>query len=267
MRLNANYHTHSTLCDGTSTIRECADVAVRKGFTHLGFSGHMDDDVHMDFELYLTEVNKIRDEFKSKLEILCGVELDNLYDPRFADNVDYVIGSTHFLDVNYERPLSIDDTSDDVVLLCNEFFGGDYLKLCRAYYDIEATIADKFSCTFIGHFDLVTKFNNVLHFVDENDPRYLEPAYEAMEILVKKGIPFEVNTRQASRKKLFPGGKLLHRLHDLNGEILISSDAHNAEELDYGFNFAINEVKRYGFDHINILSLNKGKLEYEQIGI
>ena len=36
---------------------------------------------------------------------------------------DYVIGSTHFLDVDYERPLSIDNTSEDVILLCNEFYG------------------------------------------------------------------------------------------------------------------------------------------------
>ena len=267
MRIQANYHTHSTWCDGKSTPREVVERALQLGFSHLGFSGHMDADVHMDIDAYAGEIHALRDEFGDRLEILCGIEWDNLYDTACTAGMDYVIGSTHFMDVQYERPLSIDYTPEDVVLLCREFYGGDYRKLCREYYALEASIADKVPCTFIGHFDLVTKFNHVLHFVDEEDPRYLKPAYEAMEYLVGKGIPFEINTRQARRGKYFPGDTLLKRLYSLGGEIILNSDAHSADELGNGLREAAELAKRCGFRHTNYLTKRSGKLEWIQIGL
>ena len=267
MPIEANYHTHSKLCDGSSTLRECVEEAIKIHFKHLGFSGHMDADVHMDFEKYLREVNQLKKEYYDKIEILCGVELDNLYDPRYAEKVDYVIGSTHFLDVDYIRPLSIDDTHDDFVLLLNTFYNGDCLRMCREYYELEAAICDKFPCTFIGHFDLITKFNNELHYIDEDDPKYLTYAFDAMEVIARKGIPFEINTRQAHRGKLFPGKRLLERLKLLGGEIIISSDAHNCLELNKGFDYAIQVAKECGFDHTCCITKKNGKIEYVQVEI
>ena len=267
MRFQGNYHTHSTLCDGKSTLRENAEEALRLGLVSLGFSGHMDADVHMDFPQYLSEVRSLQREYAGRLEILCGVELDNLYDPRYAEGTDYVIGSTHFLDVEYERPLSVDDTPEDMAFLLEQFYGGDALKLCRDYYRIEAGICDRIPCTFIGHFDLVTKFNHLLHFVDETDSRYLAPAKEAMEALVRKGLPFEINTRQAHRGKLFPGGELLKHLRSLGGEILLSSDAHHCSELVKGFDAAAEAAREAGFDHINYLAVRDGKTVFVPQGI
>ena len=45
MRLKANYHTHTTFCDGADTPEEVVKEALRLGMTHLGFSGHMDADI------------------------------------------------------------------------------------------------------------------------------------------------------------------------------------------------------------------------------
>ena len=267
MRLKANYHTHSTFCDGVSTPRESVEQALRLGFEHIGFSGHMDADVHMEREKYTGEIRALQAEYGDRIEILCGVEWDNLYDTAAADGMDYVIGSTHFLDVPFVRPLSVDNTPEELVLLCREFYGGDYLKLCRDYYALEAAILDKYPCTFIGHFDLVTKFNHLLHFVDEEDPRYLKPAYEAMEYLVGRGVPFELNTRQSHKGRFFPGQTLLRRLALLGGEILINSDAHSARELDRGFDEALQLAQSCGFDHTNYLTKKSGRLELVQVGI
>ena len=35
--MRANYHTHTTWCDGRNTTREMAEAAVAKGFDVLGF--------------------------------------------------------------------------------------------------------------------------------------------------------------------------------------------------------------------------------------
>ena len=259
MALTGNFHTHTNLCDGADTPRAMVESALAHGLKRLGFSGHMDADIHMDLERYRAEIDALRDLYGGRIEILCGVELDNLYDPGCARGLDYVIGSTHFMDVEYERPLSVDNTADELRLLCNEFYGGDFYRLCRAYFRLEAQIADRFPCDFIGHFDLVTKFNDALHFVDEEDPRYLGPALEAMEYLVSRGKPFEINTRQSARGKLYPGITLLRRLRELGGEILINSDAHRASELTAGFDLAAETARSLGFDHTNHLTLRSGK--------
>ena len=115
MSLRANYHTHTTWCDGTSTPKEIVEQALKLGFDYLGFSGHMDADIHMDYCEYAKDIWKLKEEYKDRIEILCGVELDNLYDAYCANQADYIIGSTHFLDVKYERLLSIDDKPEDVI--------------------------------------------------------------------------------------------------------------------------------------------------------
>ena len=35
-----NYHTHTTFCDGKSTVEEIVLSALAKGFDAIGFSGH-----------------------------------------------------------------------------------------------------------------------------------------------------------------------------------------------------------------------------------
>lgn len=267
MLLRTNYHTHSTLCDGMSTLRENVEYALKLHFSHLGFSGHMDADIHMDLGKYVREVRKLRKEYKGRISILCGIELDTLYDASCARGLDYIIGSTHFLDVPYEKLLSVDDTVEDLVLLCNEFFGGDYIKLCKAYFELAATTYDKLHCTFIGHFDLVTKFNDFLHFADEESKRYLGPAYDAIEYLIHEGVPFELNTREVHRGKIYPGKNMLKRIRELGGEIIISSDAHHAIELNKGFFMAIRIAKECGFDHTNILKMDGQNAELYQIGL
>ena len=265
MKLLANYHTHSLFCDGKSSPQEIVEEAIRQKMTHLGFSGHMDSDIHMDFEKYTKEIRKIQKEYRGSIEVLCGVELDTLYDSKYASGVDYVIGSTHFIDVNYERPLSIDNTPEELELLCNEFYGGDYYKLCKEYYELEATVVDRFPCAFIGHFDLITKFNNVLHFIDEENQSYLQLGYDAAEHLIKKGVPFEVNTRQVYRNKLFPSKDLLRIINQLGGNIIISSDAHDKNELLNGFGNAIRVAKECGYNSSLILKLDKGTVIYEEV--
>lgn len=40
--LYADFHTHTTFCDGKSTPREMVEAAYRMGMTDLGVSGHAD---------------------------------------------------------------------------------------------------------------------------------------------------------------------------------------------------------------------------------
>ena len=254
--LRCNYHTHPVMCDGSDTPEDVVREAIAKGFEHLGFSGHMDPDIHMDWPAYVAEIRRLQSAYADRIDILLGVELDNVYDPACCLGAEYVIGSTHFLDVDSEVPLSVDASVQSMRRLCHEFFADDYYALARAYYELEARVYDRLRCTWVGHFDLVTRFNDEAHFLDEADPRYTAPALEAMEYLVGEGVPFEINCGALNRGRkaeLYPRQELLIALRRFGGEILISSDAHQRELLNGGFDVAVERAIAAGFTHVNVL--------------
>ena len=255
--IKANYHTHTTFCDGKDTAEDIVKYAVSLGMTHLGFSGHMDPEIHMDFPLYAAEIGRLKRFGKENgLDILTGVELDVLYEPAFTEEVEYMIGSTHYLDVVTEEPTSIDSSPEHVAFICDNFYSGDYYKMAQAYYELESSVYDRLHCTFIGHFDLITRFNDDMHFLDETDPRYQKAALSAMEYLVKKDVPFEINCGAVNRrrkKELYPHPVLLRALHDLGGRIIINSDAHQKELLMGAFGQARACALACGFKTTNIL--------------
>ena len=258
--LRANYHTHTTFCDGDNTALEMVERALELGFSHLGFSGHMDEEIHMDWPAYVTEVARLRDVYAGRLDILCGVELDTLYDPASCPGAEYIIGSTHYVDVDVDcdAPFSraIDSSREISQHLCDECFGGDWYRMCRAYYELEATVYDRLGCTFVGHFDLITRFNDQMHAFDEDDPRYLHPALDAMEYLVGKGVAFEINCgahNRGRKAELYPRQSLLRALHELGGEIFINSDAHQTSCINGSFDVAVERAMACGFTHVNML--------------
>lgn len=269
--LRANYHTHTTLCDGDDTPAAMAEEAARLGLLHLGFSGHMDPDVHMDWDAYVAEVSRLRAAWAGRLDILMGVELDNLYDPSCCPGAEYVIGSTHFLPVDSPVPMSVDSSPEQLVELCRTWYGGDWYALSRAYYEFEAQVGDRLHPTFVGHFDLVTRFNDQLHVLDETSPAYLGPALEAMEHLVGQGYPFEVNCGALNRgrkRELYPRMELLRALHDMGGEIFISADAHQKELLLGGFDVAVERALACGFTHVNVLAHDaRGQVVAHQLAL
>ena len=274
--IRGNFHTHTVFCDGKNTAEEMAEQALLLGFTHLGFSGHMDPDITMDLAAYDKKIRSLQDKYRGQVDILRGVELDGLFAPRdenekaLLDDMEYLIGSTHFI----ESPSGgeygcVDDTPDRLEKFCREEFGGDYYRLAKAYYELEAEIYERTRCTFVGHFDLVTRFNDQMRVIDENDRRYISPALETMEYLVSKGLPFEINCGAVNRGRkaeLYPNRFLLRSLRGMGGEILINSDAHQKELLNGGFDIAARTAVECGFTHTLFLEHGAdGKVRFRHI--
>ena len=295
--LKANYHTHTTFCDGSDAAEAVVKEALRKGFTHLGFSGHMDPGVSMDYDAYAQEICRLQAAYREQIDILRGVELDNVYDPscvagaeargsaEAVPGAEFTIGSTHFVPVPgssvWSAPAAFGTHREgsenwgligvdgDIGLLhdqCRQYYGGDFYALSADYYRFEAMVAARLHPTFIGHFDLITRFNDLSradggHFLDETSERYLLPARQAMEALVPYGLPFEINCGAVNRgrkKELYPRPELLRHLHALGGEIVISADAHQKELLDGGFEEAMELARWAGFTHTNLLVREPG---------
>ena len=267
--LRSNFHTHTTFCDGKDSPEAMVRAALDLGFTHLGFSGNMDSSIFVDMKSYSAEIERLKEQYKDRIDIIKGIELDVLIEPKEAEGAEYIIGSTHFVGLPADAPLPVDDTYEMLSTLCREYFSGDYYALAKAYYQLESTVYDKLHCTFIGHFDLVSRFNDTEHYLDEKDPRYLTAALETMEYLVSKDVPFEINCGAVNRgrkKELYPNSSLLRSLKEMGGEIIINSDAHSASLLNGGFELAVETAIACGFTHTNILEHDeRGNVVFRQI--
>ena len=249
----ANYHTHTTLCDGRDTPEAMTAAALALGFHTLGFSGHMDPSIHMDFPAYLRAVAAQREACAGRMDVLAGVELDQRFDRAEAACAEYVIGSTHFLPGPDGRLTAVDWSYEVSEALCREMYSGDWYALCAAYYEEEARVAERTGCQIVGHFDLIARFNHEHPAFDEEDPRYLKPALDAMAHLVRQGVVFEINCgafNRGRRRDFYPAAPLLRALREMGGEILITSDAHEARLLAGGFREAERQAAACGFREI-----------------
>lgn len=260
-----DYHTHTSYCDGANSAEEMLKIAIEKGLKYYGFSSHShlkyDDSwtmSHSSQKDYIKEVLELRQKYKDKIEVLLGCEYDLLSDNDLS-KFDYVVGSCHSIlkDCNY---ISVDHSEKSFCKSVNRFYDGDYYSLVKDYYELISTVADREELTFIGHFDLISKFNVGYKYFNEDDERYETPMYEAVEHLVKAGKPFEINTKFVfgpARTSPPPSTiKWLKAVKALGGNILINSDAHNTSRIAYSFDMAINLAKECGFERFLVLTSN-----------
>lgn len=251
--IRSNFHTHTLYCDGKDSVFEVAEAAAEQGLTALGFSGHSTTLFDLRYCMapdgvsrYAADVRQVQEMYKGRLEIYLGVE-DDFYGERPAFKRDYTIGSVHYLPsggVYYP----VDESAEDLKRAIREGFGGDVLALTRAYFETVAQVQEKTGCDFVGHFDLVTKYNNGLF--DEDDPRYLGPALDALEHLCRQGAVLEINTgamARGVRRVPYPSPALLRAAHGFGASIVLSSDCHDKGKLLYAYDEAVELAKSCGF--------------------
>lgn len=269
-RWKADFHSHTTYCDGANTPREMVEAAYRKGFTDFGVSGHADFSfIEPGFgmsdeklEKYKQEFLALKEEFAGRMNVYIGIELDGLGPVQKAD---YAIGSTHCMEKRGEYVI-VDDTEERLADSVRRLWKGDWYAFAREYFELEADIYDKTGCDWIGHFDLLTKFNEGYKYFDESRDDYLEPALAAMKKLNAAGLPFEINTGAMSRgyrTAPYPSRKLLRELYLMGGRIMINSDSHSTEAIGFAFEQAAKIAWDCGFRRAAVLTPGGGFREIE----
>lgn len=247
-----NLHTHTTYCDGKNTPRELIEQAISLGFDTLGFSGHsftsFDREYCMSREgtrCYRDEIRRLTREYKDKIRILLGIEQDYYADDP-ALGFDYVIGSVHYMEksgVYIPLDLSPENFAENLA----HYWGGDAYAMCRDYYTLLSQVVGQTGADIIGHFDVITKFNEGCRFFDENDPRYRHAAMEAADALLATGKLFEINTgvmARSWRTVPYPAPEWIRYIAARGGQFVLSSDCHQKAFLDYVFDSLYTE---YGF--------------------
>ena len=262
----ANFHTHSSFCDGKNTPEQIVLAAIEKGFFAIGFSGHGYTAFDLrycmkDTDGYISEINRLKKKYARDIHIYLGVEEDSF---QFVDRkrFDYVIGSSHYFCINGEYfPI---DSSHDHFKKCLDMFSYDIIQLTQVYYESFCNYIKVRRPDIIGHFDVITKFDELSESLFLKNDEYNRIAERYMVEAAKSGCVFEVNTGAIARNfrsRPYPMENLLYILKKEDSHILLSSDSHSIETLD----FAFDQTKQYlydtGFRHIYVLA-DEGFVRY-----
>ncbi|MBR5742332.1 MAG: histidinol-phosphatase HisJ family protein [Clostridia bacterium] len=241
--IREDLHVHTVFCDGKNTPEEMAEAALAAGLTTLGFSGHshtpIDESYCMSREgtlRYREEIARLKEKYRRKLRILCGIEMDYFSDddPAFYD---YVIGSVHYVEAG-GRFYAVDHNPEAFQKAVAEGFGGDPYALCEAYYALVGDVVRKVKADIVGHFDLVTKFQEKFPSFREDHPRYRAAWEKALVPLLASGAVFEINTGAISRgwrTAPYPAPPIREAIRAGGGRMILSSDSHARGTLLYAF--------------------------------
>ena len=256
----ANFHTHSTFCDGKNTPEEMVLAAIAQGFSALGFSGHCTTDFDLrycmrDMPGYRQEIRRLQEKYAGQLRIFLGIEED-AFAPVDRNAYDYIIGSAHYIrkDGAY-HPV---DSGMDYLRNAIEACGGP-LVFAETYFRDFCDYILKRKPDIIGHFDLITKYEEQESDLFFNREAYWEIAETYLRKALESGCLFEVNTgamARGLRTTPYPHERLLHTLKKADACLVLSSDSHSAETLDFGFEEAKALLRSVGFRDTYTLTEN-----------
>ena len=253
MTPRANFHTHTTWCDGNDTPEAMILSAIAKGFEAIGFSSHaMLPENVLDWVLtpekavaYSKEIRSLAAKYADRIKVLCGVEADYIPGGANPDRAtyaaispDYIIGSVHFVAAEDGALVCVDESPQSLVDGIRDHFGGNVETYIRAYFRQVREMVARYDFDIVGHLDLVRKFNVKAPYFDESAPWYLEEISATAQAVAASGKIAEVNTGAISRGWLddaYPSPSFRKLLREGGGKFILSADAHSADAIDCAF--------------------------------
>ena len=222
-----------------------------------------------------SKISSSRSQASDFAGILPGSETDEITGGRrtaayYRENFDYVIGSVHYVRLGPVpgsgdwpgSPVYLETHTDPEVCASPEvcawpgscaavdhtpeileeavrvYFQNDFYQAAEAYYALVADVVRRTGCDIIGHFDLISKFNEKKHYFDEEDPRYIAAWKKALDQLIPTGRVFEINTGGISRgwkSTAYPAQAMIQYIRERGGRFLLSSDSHDCCNIGYQF--------------------------------
>ena len=258
MIITQSLHNHTVFDDGRDTPEAMARAALAAGLRGFGISAHspMDGEpwtvAPEKMETFRAEMARLKRDFAPALPVWCGLEFDMTSDRRWLAGFDYVIASVHALQTP-SGLWALDDNRERSRRMIVLAFDGDADAAAEAYFAAVAGIADLPEADIVGHFDLITKFDEPEPLYNARSPRYQAAALAAMERLVQAGKIFEINTGAVSRgyrTSFYPDGALLRALRAMGGRITVSADAHSAANVTFAFDAAEQAARDAGFTEL-----------------
>ncbi|MBQ1272584.1 MAG: histidinol-phosphatase [Clostridia bacterium] len=257
-----NYHSHTNFSDGNNTPEEMIQAAIAKGFHSIGISDHACMTYHADWvippsrmEEYLKTLRELQAKYADQIKVYVGLEQDATAMP-LPNGLDYYIGSVHCVKKN-GRNIEVDNTAQILRNAIQDCYGGDADGLAEDYYALVASYADDDQVAFIGHFDLITKFDEKESPIFPSTPRYTAAWQKAALRLIEAGKIFEINTgaiARGYRTSAYPCNEILQFLGEHGAKVVVSSDCHSADRIDCAFHLAEELICKYRLTHVELFA-------------
>ena len=262
-----DWHTHNKLCrHAKGKVEDYIKYAIEKGIDTIGISDHFPYEFYDELEgipyeeygmkveemsKYLSIIQKLKKKYEKKINVRSAFEIDyipnqvnklNIVLDKVKNQLDYILGSIHIL-FTERGPWCFDDSRFLDEFNKYETVDDVYIH----YYDslIKMINTKEFDFDIVSHLDLPKKFNKF----PENPDNIMDKVLEVLNSIKKRNLVIEINTSGFRKdiKEQYPSINIIKRIYELDIPILLSSDAHNPNEVAYKFDFIIKILKKIGF--------------------
>ena len=270
--ITSDYHVHSNFSsDSKAPMEDLIEQAISLGLKKLCITDHMDYDYPpqcnlpfvFEIEDYIQKLIELKEQYKTKIEILTGIELG--LQPHLKDRIatltqnysfDFIIGSSHVIDHldPYYPDYWINKTADEGI---HEYFQS-IIDNCKAIDDFHV----------YGHMDYIIRYvpGQSKDRKEYNYLKYEEILDEALRTILSHNKGIEINTAGYKYGLGHPHPKIevLKRYKELGGEIItIGSDAHIPDHLCYDFERAAELLSSLGYQYYT--TFVQGKPVFEKL--
>lgn len=264
--ITEDFHVHSNFSsDGKASMEEIINRALKMGLKTLCFTDHMDidfptiynDTFQFDIDEYVKTIWELKEKYKSRIEILMGVELGmqphitgRMEDFTQSYPFDFIIGSVHVVDHMdpYFSHYWENITEENGILRYFETIK----ECCENFHNFHVC----------GHIDYIFRYapSSKVNYCEYSYPKYADILDEILKTLLNHGKGIEINTAgyKYGLGHPHPKTEVLKRYKELGGEIItFGSDAHLPEHLCYDFDKAAALLKDLGFRYYTIFREGK----------
>ncbi len=254
--MKINYHIHTTFSDGSSSMPDYCKAAIQKGFDEIAFTDHLtvfpDGSVEphslslLKLESYVREVKTVSEKYKDRLTVRLGLEVDyipgneNILEDVLKNyDFDLLIGGVHFV-----GNICIDSSRQRRVME-QEVKRNGFNKFYSAYLSIVAKAIETGFFDILGHMDLVRIWGFTPSNGDFEEQRVLN-------LVKRKNMCLEVSSRGMRQpvKSIYPSHRIMSEARELEIPIVIGTDAHTSEEIDYAYDFLTSYVRTFGYTRV-----------------
>lgn len=252
-----DFHLHTDFsADCDAPARTQIDRCLALGMEELCITDHHDygagengERFFLDFDRYFPALRRIRDEYEGRIRVNIGIELglqlsvrDYLEATVPTLDVDYLIGSCHFVD-------GLDPYYPTY------YQGKTEQEAYARYFEVVLRRVKALDCyDSLGHLDYIVRYGPTrgqnYRWQDHQD--YIDPI---LKTLIQKGKALECNTAGYKYGLGHPNPHegILRRYRELGGELLtIGSDAHRPEHIACEFFRLPALLKDCGFRYYTV---------------
>ena len=266
-----NYHGHMHYCDGKGTADDYIQAAIAQGMLAYGFSSHAPVPYDVAWTMkqealpdYAAEIEVVKGRYAGQIEIYRGLEVD--YIPGEAGpshsrltegQLDFTVGSVHLVDFFPDgRPWEIDGSHQLFLKGLNEIYHRDIQAAVERYFELTRMMVKEDPPDIVGHLDKIKMQHEDGTLFHENALWYQEAVEATLQLIAKRGLIVEVNTRGIYKKKTsetYPSQQILRRMKELHIPVMINSDAHHPREITECFEETAALLLEIGYEQCRVL--------------